>query len=188
MKYLIILILFIFNFSPAHSQKSFLFESKEYKDAYKAGTRSRDGLPGKKYWQNRSEYEIKAEFDPALHKIFGQLSVRYFNASPDSLSNVVFKLMQNVYKKGAVRQMAVDTALLHDGIVIEKVKFNEEDVPESGIEISGTNMFIRLPGSIRQNSNGLITLNFITPVPREAGFRSGTIDSTSFLWPIGFRR
>ena len=132
---LFIFFLFVLSF-PIFGQKQNLFESKEYKEAYEAGTRSRTGMPGEKYWQNRSEYSIKASFDPGSHLISGQLTVKYYNESPDSLNTIVFKLMQNVYKKGAVRQMEVDTQLLHDGVEINNVRYKDQVVDESVIRIS----------------------------------------------------
>lgn len=80
------------------------------------------GLPGDTYWQNRSNYEIMVHFDPQSRMITGHLKVTYFNESPDSLNSIVFKLMQNLYKKGAIRQIPIDEINIHDGIKIEHVK------------------------------------------------------------------
>jgi hypothetical protein len=166
---------------PTLSQKNLLFETKEYKHAYRNGTRSRDGLPGEKYWQNTSDYKITAEFDPQNHLISGHLTMAYHNQSPDSLNTMVFKLMQNLYQKGASRQMPVNPDMLHDGIKISNLKYEEQDVAESNMSISGTVMNVRLPGYISQNSKAKISMDFVTPVPKKAGLRSGTIDSTSFF-------
>jgi hypothetical protein len=166
---------------PALCQQTLLFETKEYKNAYSSDTRSRDGLPGEKYWQNTSEYKISAEFDPQSHLITGQLTLVYHNQSPDSLNSMVFKLMQNVYQKGATRQMSVDPAMLHDGIKISNIKYEEQEVAESSMSISGTVMNVRLPGYISQNSKAKISMDFVTPVPKKAGFRSGTVDSSTFF-------
>ncbi len=182
---LLLFLLLVLSFS-VFGQKQNLFESKEYKEAYEAGTRSRTGMPGEKYWQNRSEYKIRASFDPTSHLISGQLTVKYYNESPDSLNAIVFKLMQNVYKKGSVRQMEVDTQLLHDGIEITNVKYNDQVVDESVVRISGTIMRVSLHSSIGQNSSGTISLDFITPISPKSGFRSGSIDSTSFFMAYWF--
>jgi hypothetical protein len=182
--------LLILSFLPiswtSFCQKSFLFESREYKTSYESGTRSRKGIPGENYWQNYSQYDIKAEFDPKTHLITGHLSVKYFNQSPDSLHSIVLKLMQNVYKKGAVRQMEVDTQNLHDGVQITNVKYNGVDIPDPMISYSGTVMTISLSKNLKQNSNGAIELDFITPVPVSSGFRGGTVDSTSFFMAYWF--
>ena len=180
MKLLQIIVLIAIS-SFAYSQQGSFYESIEYKRAYEKGTRLRTGVPGEAYWQNRSDYEIKATFEPVSRLIEGHLKVTYFNESPDSINLLVFKLMQNVYKKGGNRQMAVDEINIHDGIKIENVKVNEELLDERSINISGTVMRISLSSFISSNSTGVIELDFITPLPKASGYRSGTIDSTSFF-------
>ncbi len=165
----------------SYAQKSTLFESIEYTNAYEKGTRSRTGKPGETYWQNRSDYEIKARFYPDSSLIKGTLKVTYFNESPDSLNSLVLKLMQNVYKKGANRQMAIDIENIHDGIKIENVSFNGSVLDENSIAISGTVMRISLPNLIKSKTNCTLEMDFVTPIPKTSGFRSGTIDSTSFF-------
>jgi len=186
MKYLLIICCFSLYFSPLIGQKKYLFESKEYKEAYQKGTRSRTGLPGENYWQNRSEYLIKATFQPTNHVISGNLKITYFNESPDSLDRVVFKLMQNLYQKGAVRQMAVDSKILHDGVEISNVKVDNQELDKNSIAISGTVMRLMLPSSIKSKTSKTIALDFVTPIPKKAGFRGGTVDSTSFFMAYWF--
>lgn len=175
------IVLLLFTTIHTQGQKSYLYESREYRAAYERDTRTRDGLPTEKYWQNHASYDIKAEFDPSNHLITGHLSVKYFNESPDSLKSIIFKLMQNVYKKGAVRQMAVDIENLHDGIVIKNVQYDGATIPESSVIQSGTVMTVSLPDYIKKNGYGTISMDFETPVPVTSGFRSGTVDSTSFF-------
>ena len=79
-------ILLVFIATSVYGQKTTLYESKEYKQAYEKETRLRSGLPSESYWQNRSDYEIEAHFDPGTRMITGHLKVMYFNESPDSLN------------------------------------------------------------------------------------------------------
>jgi hypothetical protein len=185
MKYFTTVVILLISI-PSMCQKTMLFESKEYKRAYENNTRSRDGSPGKEYWQNRSTYEITAAFDPEEKLIQGHLSVEYFNESPDSLGTMVFKLMQNIYSKGAARQMAVDPGMLHDGIQIDEVSYNGKVLEGQSIQISGTVMTISLPVYMRSQDQGKVDLDFSTPVPPQSGLRSGTIDSTSFFMAYWF--
>ena len=164
-----------------YGQKAALYESIEYKQAYEKETRLRSGLPSENYWQNRSNYEIEAHFDPESRMITGHLKVTYFNESPDSLNSIVFKLMQNLYKKGAVRQIAVDEINIHDGIKIEHVKYNDIEIQEIAINQTGTIMRVSLPSGIQSKSNGSMEMDFETPLPKSSGLRSGTIDSSSFF-------
>src|SRR4029077_5673787 len=68
---------------------------------YDKGTRSVDGKPGKKYWQNTANYDLKVNFDPVTRLITGVASINYINNSPDTLRQIVFKLYPNYYKKGS---------------------------------------------------------------------------------------
>ena len=174
-------IFLVFIACSVYGQKAALYESVEYKQAYEKDTRLRSGLPSENYWQNRSNYEIEAHFDPESRMITGHLKVTYFNESPDSLNSIVFKLMQNLYKKGAVRQIAVDEINIHDGIKIEHVKYNDIEIQEIAINQTGTIMRISLPSGIQSKSNGSMEMDFETPLPKSSGLRSGTIDSSSFF-------
>lgn len=164
-----------------YAQKQSLFESGEYRKAYENATRSRSGVPGENYWQNNSNYEIEAKFYPISRIIEGHLKVTYFNQSPDSLNIIVFKLMQNVYKKGAKRQMSIDLVNLHDGIKISNVTFNGAVLAEKSISINGTLMRLSLPKFMSKKSSIIIEMDFETPIPKTSGYRSGSIDSTSFF-------
>ena len=78
------------------------------KATYDKGTRSMDGAPGKKYWQNSSDYTINIKFDPATRLLTGTEKITYFNNSPDTLKEILFKLYPNLYKKGSPRMMKID--------------------------------------------------------------------------------
>lgn len=183
---LIQLFTFILLSTFSYAQKQNLYESIEYKRAYENGTRQRNGLPGKSYWENRSEYEINANFDPITRLIDGQLKVTYFNESPDSLNIIVFKLMQNLYRKGANRQIAIDAQNVHEGIEISNISINGIVIPDSIIDKSSTVMTVRTPTFIKQNDSSTIMLDFKTPISKSPGLRSGTIDKSSFFMAYWF--
>ena len=46
--------------------------ARNYQDAYDKKTRSTDGKPGAKYWQNTATYNINVSFDPAYKNYFGK--------------------------------------------------------------------------------------------------------------------
>lgn len=62
--------------------------------------RTASGAPGKDYWQQRADYDIKAELDEANRKIIGSETITYFNQSPDELRYVWLQLDQNLFAKG----------------------------------------------------------------------------------------
>ena len=73
---------------------------KEIQQAYKNDTRSKDGKPGAKYWQNTVDYKIDVTVTPDIRAIDGKETVVYKNNSPDELSLVVIRLYYDVFKKG----------------------------------------------------------------------------------------
>ncbi len=170
----------LFSLHYGYGQKP-LFESRELDKAYQKTTRSRVGIPGECYWQNHSTYTISARFLPNESKVTGKLSVVYYNESPDTLKSIVFKLMQNVYKKGANRQMPVDEMLLHDGVIVKNIRCGGNEKPAEMNSLSATVVNVSLPDELLPGSNVTIKLDFETPIPKKSGFRSGTIDSSSFF-------
>jgi len=170
----------LFSIHTTYGQKP-LYESRELDRAYQNSTRSRTGVPGDHYWQNHSNYTITARFQPKESKVTGKLSVVYFNESPDTLNSIVFKLMQNVYKKGANRQMQVDEQILHDGVIVNNIRCGGNETIAEMNSLSATVANVSLPDELLPGSSVTIKLDFETPIPKQSGYRSGTIDSSSFF-------
>ncbi|MEO5683764.1 MAG: M1 family metallopeptidase [Chitinophagaceae bacterium] len=57
--------------------------------------RTASGAPGPKYWQQRCDYDIKAELDEPGLKLNGSETVTYFNNSPNSLTYLWLQLDEN---------------------------------------------------------------------------------------------
>jgi len=57
--------------------------------------RTASGAPGVKYWQQRADYDIKAELDEKNLKLTGSETVTYFNNSPDPLTYIWLQLDEN---------------------------------------------------------------------------------------------
>ena len=108
--------------------------------AYDMQTRSPDGRPGKNYWQNRANYKIQASFDPASRLLTGEVEIQYFNNSPDTLRQLLFKLYPNLYKKGSVRMMKIDPSDIGEGLRLESVRINGADSTPLQPVVDGTNM------------------------------------------------
>jgi len=134
----IILILLVTYSALITAQETKLFETINYQNAVKNGTRSRDGNPGPNYWQNHSDYDISVRLDTAGKRIFGNQTVIYHNESPDTLNRIVLRLYQNRYQKGTTRNVKVRAENLHDGIVIDSLIINWEKVSIPGNEFNRT--------------------------------------------------
>lgn len=57
------------------------------------------GKPGPLFWQNRADYAIQAEIDPATHTLRGDETMTYTNRSPDTLDVLWVQLDQNAYRR-----------------------------------------------------------------------------------------
>src|SRR5690349_12898217 len=87
--------------------------------AYAKGTRSRDGRPGPKYWQNRARYAITVTAAPPARTVRGTEQITYLNASPDTLRALAIKLFMNVHKPGAPRLGAAAADYLTSGVTVD---------------------------------------------------------------------
>jgi len=112
--------------------------------AYDKGTRSVDGRPGKNYWQNTADYEIRVSFFPSTRLLTGSVDINYINNSPDTLKQVWFKLNPNYYKKGAPRDRTISAEDVGDGLIIDQMSAGGKTLDVTKLSINSTNMV--LPG------------------------------------------
>ena len=82
--------------------------------AIERGTRTDDGRPGSNYWQQRVEYRIEAELDPATARLSGAETIVYHNNSPDTLRELRFMLYQNAFAPGVQRVEQINQILATD--------------------------------------------------------------------------
>jgi len=68
--------------------------------------RTSSGAPGKDYFQNRADYDIKAELDDVNQKITGSETITYFNNSTDALTYLWVQLDQNLFRPEATGNTA----------------------------------------------------------------------------------
>ena len=60
--------------------------------------RNAAGQPGHEYWQQRADYQIRAELDEDARRLSASMQVDYFNNSPDQMSYVWLQLDQNKFR------------------------------------------------------------------------------------------
>ncbi|MCF0054999.1 M1 family metallopeptidase [Dyadobacter sp. CY356] len=157
------------------------------KKSYVKQQRDPGGAPGKNYWQNRSDYEIKVSFDPLTAKLKGVVNIQYVNNSPDTLTKVVFKLYPNIYQKEAIRVVPVKSQDLTDGVVIEKFSFNSNELDTKQYTIRGTNMTARV-GKILPKQTVHFDITYSYDLNRNSFIRGGQIDSGAFFIAYFFPR
>lgn len=181
----LIIITTIFLFGSLYAQSS-LHIPRNIQKAYERGTRSYDGKPGPNYWINRTDYTIKAELIPETHSVNGHAWITFYNNSPDSLNTFVFRLYQDMMKKGNPRDFTINQADLTDGIKIDTLVING-----TGIEINsksyrvfrtGTNYVVaNFPSKIPPKGFAKIEVKWSVVIPKESRIRMGAYDDKTFF-------
>jgi Peptidase family M1 domain len=155
--------------------------------AFEKQTRQKDGNPGINYWQNTSDYYIKASVDVENKIISGWEKITYYNNSPDSLKTIVIRLYQDLFKKGANRNSIVDVNPLdiHDGVNIISLVVNstEIDLDKDNVQVKrvGTLMYIFLDERLAPQKKIDIEIEWDFDFPQHTLIRMGTIDSSSLF-------
>jgi hypothetical protein len=67
--------------------------------------RSASGAPGARYWQNRADYDLHATLDTAAKAVSGEMTLRYTNNSPDTLTFVWLQTEQNAFRPTSLNSL-----------------------------------------------------------------------------------
>lgn len=171
------LLSFLISFILAGAQK--LYMPRDISNAFKNGTRSLDGRPGKNYWQNRGRYNISVTATPPDRTIHGSEEITYINNSPDTLRNLLFKLIVNIHKPGAPRASGASPDYLTSGVTIDSFAVNGKPQPWNNSPYVFTNMGIRLRQPLFAHDSAQLYIRWHYDMSKESG-REGAIDSTTF--------
>ncbi len=165
----------------SNAQNSKLYEIPEFQKAIIHQTRTGYGEPGRKYWQNYSEYSLEAYIDTSKNILIGKGSIIYHNYSPVTLKDLHIRLYQDLYKIGSVRNFPSAVKDVHVGTYIDSLSINGKQYillnkPANHMIVnrSCTDLYIQLSDSIVPGSSCVIGLgwNFIMPTsqwPRRLG-------------------
>ncbi|MFN8255963.1 MAG: M1 family metallopeptidase [Bacteroidales bacterium] len=160
------------------NQSTELYIPRNIKQAYKNGTRSMDGKPGKNYWQNFGRYDIDITVVPKDRALEGSENITYFNSSSDTLKNLVIKLITNIHKPGAVREWTVDSSYLTTGVHIDSYTENDVTKPWKENQYTNTYQIIDLTKPIVPGDSIQISFQWHYEISRKS-YREGMIDSTT---------
>ncbi|GAB3914403.1 M1 family metallopeptidase [Larkinella knui] len=83
--------------------------------------RTASGAPGRDFFQNRADYDIKVELDDANQKIIGSETVTYFNNSPDALKYIWLQLDQNLFEKNSTANLTTRSAVSASGTSLSRL-------------------------------------------------------------------
>lgn len=179
MKYLVSILIAIFSIHGVYAQSALPLPSN-VEVAFLKGTRTYSGKPGKYYWQNKANYNIKISFDPESRLLSGTVSINYTNSSPDTLHRAEFKLYPNLYKKGVVRNMPVLARDLTDGVDISRLSIDHVAQKPGDWTIDGTNMMVKTP-DILPGQSVQFDISYSYTLNKTSHIRTGEIDKGAFF-------
>jgi hypothetical protein len=174
-KYILYTVIFTISILPSYSQ-NYRWVPNEIVRAVKNGTRTGNGLPGQKYWQNHADYSIKARLITGESALEGEERVVYFNNSPDTLRKLVIRLYQDFYKKGSARSWSIGPDDITNGMKITDFTINgkKEKFPQTfGRYHYGTNHTVRLKTPLLPSDSVILTFKWKFHVPQITRNRMG---------------
>ena len=174
--FLFVLISYPLAFS-LHAQD--LYRPRDLKKAYINETRSNDGWPGKKYWQNTGHYTITVTALPPDRTIKGNEQISYINNSPDTLNVLAYKFIQNIHKPGVTRAGPATADYLTDGVHVDAYTENGQVKKWPEERYASTVQFIRLSNPLMPHDSVQLGFDWHFQISLKSG-REGMIDSTTY--------
>lgn len=177
MKKSLLALMIVISSAFAHSQD--LYIPRNIKQAYSNETRSPDGRPGSKYWQNYGRYNISITAMPPGRTIRGSESITYINNSPNALNNIIIRIIANIHKPGAVRFTPASDDYLTEGVTIDSFFIN--GVAHIWKEDGRHNTWypVSLPSALPSKDSIKLNIAWHYDLSKESG-REGMLDSTTF--------
>jgi len=167
-----------------------LYIPRNIQRAIDKGTRTRQGVPGLKYWQNFAHYDLKITFNPKNLLVSGTETITYENNSPDSLRRIVMRIYPNYYKKGVMRDRTIDVADESDGVIIDNLTVGGEvldvSAQSSAVVTDQTIMVIRKPVGPKQKITLEVTWHYT--LNKGSHNRMGQVEEGSYFLGFPFPR
>jgi Peptidase family M1 domain len=157
-----------------------LYMPRNIQEAYKKGSRSADGSPSNKYWQNFGRYNITVTAAPPDRTIKGTEDITYINNSPDTLGNLIIKLILNIHKPNALRYGNAGDEYLTSGTHIDALTINGKPAAWEEPENHYTWQGLALPNSLMPHDSVRLSFNWHYEISLQSN-REGMIDSTTFF-------
>ncbi|RMH60642.1 MAG: M1 family peptidase [Calditrichaeota bacterium] len=146
-------------------------------------TRQYTGRPGNAYWINHADYEIEARIYPETRLLKGKEQITYYNTSPDTLTTLVLRLYQDIYRKGNPRDFPIDPAVVHEGMIITGLVVNGQDIdpddPHGRAKRGGTNLIINPPEPVLPGASVTLSVQWKFTIANKSTIRSGMYDTTT---------
>jgi hypothetical protein len=156
-----------------------LYMPRDVQRAYQNGTRSLDGRPGAKYWQNTAAYDIHVTALPPDRNIRGNEQITYTNNSPDTLRRLNMKLILNIHRPGAPRSQPASPNYLTPGVQIDTFAVEGQPIRWNNETASSTNQAVNLLKPLLPHTSVKLNIAWHYQISLESG-REGMIDSTTY--------
>ncbi|WP_166922049.1 M1 family metallopeptidase [Flavobacterium poyangense] len=180
------LLLFGFLFLSQNGFSQKLYMPRNVQEAYENGTRSMDGKPGKKYWQNHGKYTMELTVNAETKVVSGTETIIYENNSNDTLRNLPIRFVNNLHKPTSPRGGDVSDDFLSAGLTITSLKIEGEVYNENGRNW-GTVGNVKMKKPMLPHSKITINIDWNYPLSKESG-REGQIDNTTFFVAYSYPR
>lgn len=164
-----------------------LYMPRDIKAAYAKGTRAPDGRPGPRYWQNRARYDITVQTAPPARDVRGREQIVYTNNSPDTLKQVVFRLIANIHQPGAARDGDAAAAYLTEGVQIDSFAVAGQAQDPKTWRGPATAKAVRLPKPLLPHDSVRFSVVWHYQASEQSG-REGAIDPTTFFLAYSYPR
>lgn len=163
------------------SQTDSIYYPRNFLKSVSKEVRAMNGKPGKNFWQNTADYNLKIKVDPQTRLLTGSEDVVYYNNSPDTLKKIVIRLYPDFFKKGNNRDVKIEAADENDGVKIYKMIIGDKDYNAGNsnkVEVSGTNMTVRI-APLAPKSNLKVSIDWSYEINKGSHSRTGMIDDSS---------
>ena len=169
--------------APAFAQTSGYHLSRNLVEAIENQSRTLSGLAGKNYWQNHANYNIHAALLPDKNLVQGRAEISYYNESPDTLTQIVFNLYQDIFKKGNSRDWNMGVEAVNEGTVIEEVTLYGKTFTEKDKKWTrqGTKMILPLEEKLNPKESISLTIKWEVEISEKRPIRMGRYSDSSFF-------
>lgn len=173
-----------------------LYMPREIRKAYENGTRSLDGRPGAKYWQNQASHKIHVTLFPPSRRVQAEQEIVYTNNSPTPLGVLLFRLYMNAHQPEAMREDVKGAQFLSSGIVVDEFRvdgvekeWSDPASPLARVNVPGSTIHgIPLDKPLAPNGSVRINMRWHYDLAGDGGWKEGAIDKNTFFLAYFFPR
>ncbi len=164
------------------AQSTILALPPEVSSAIEANSRTLSGVPGPAYFQNHTDYQIRATLNPKSDSIRGTAQLNYSNDSPDDLEILVLRLYQDMYRKGFDADEEIHPKDQTSGTGLYRIVMDGITLDiDSQTTRQGTNLIIHLDEPLLAGDSTVLEIDWAFKIPTETLNRMGRYAPGSYF-------